>query len=184
MAHSRSSLDEDESSEQRRLAVAQPIPACVDRQNERGPRVPGRGSGGKGRRGQAPAEPRGQQVEGDGGEFRTEVPAHAFDLILGRPTHSTITLSVLAYEDIEGYVAYGTEQGRLGKTTPPQKFQSGQPVEIVIDSLQPNTALLLRIPLAPRRGGSVRRQRRVHFPHAAAAGQQIHLHDHGRFASG
>ncbi|HEY6168045.1 MAG TPA: hypothetical protein VI454_08405, partial [Verrucomicrobiae bacterium] len=28
--------------------------------------------------------------------FRTEVPAHPVDLILGRPTKNTITLSVLA----------------------------------------------------------------------------------------
>ncbi len=40
--------------------------------------------------------------------FRTEVPSHSLDLILGRPTKNSVTLSVLAYEDMEGYVAYGT----------------------------------------------------------------------------
>jgi len=67
------------------------------------------------------------------------VPKHTYDLILARPTHQSITLSVCAYEDIEGYVAYGTEQGQHSKTTPPQAFKAGQPAEIVIDALQPDT---------------------------------------------
>jgi len=71
--------------------------------------------------------------------FRTEVPAHDYDLILGRPTKSNITLSVLAYEEREGYVAYGTKPGEYAKETPKQKFPQGQPVELRIDGLAADT---------------------------------------------
>ncbi|MBI3880590.1 MAG: metallophosphoesterase [Verrucomicrobia bacterium] len=70
--------------------------------------------------------------------FRTEVPAHPVDLILGRPTKNEVTLSVLAYADTEGYVAYGTQPGKFTSETPKQKFAKGEPVELLISSLQPN----------------------------------------------
>ena len=34
--------------------------------------------------------------------FRTDVPAHPLDVVLGRPTKNSITASVLAYADREG----------------------------------------------------------------------------------
>lgn len=71
--------------------------------------------------------------------FRTEIPAHPVDLILGRPTKNAITLSVLAYEDMEGYVAYGTQPGKLTSETQKQKFVKGEPVELLLTSLQPDT---------------------------------------------
>lgn len=41
--------------------------------------------------------------------FKTEVPAHPFDVVLGRATDKSITASVLAYADREGVIAYGTK---------------------------------------------------------------------------
>ena len=69
-----------------------------------------------------------------------EVPAHPLDLILGRPTAESITVSVLAYEDMEGFIAYGTWPGDYssGKTAPRQ-VKKGQPVELFIHSLRPDT---------------------------------------------
>ncbi len=40
------------------------------------------------------------------------VPAHPIDVILGRPTQNSITASVLAYQDAEGYIEYGTTRLR------------------------------------------------------------------------
>ncbi len=71
--------------------------------------------------------------------FRTDVPAHDYDLILGRPTKSSITLSVLTYEDREGYVAYGTKPGVYAKETTKRKFAKGEPVELLLEGLQANT---------------------------------------------
>jgi len=93
--------------------------------------------GGQPQRGEGRGRSGGRQPAGMG-EFRTEVPAHPVDLILGRPTDHSVTLSVLAYEDIEGYVAYGTEKGNCSAETPRQSFRQGEPVEVLIDSLAPN----------------------------------------------
>ena len=71
----------------------------------------------------------GQREGGKGGQgkgeikmptpaFRTEVPAHPVDLMLGRPTKNAVTLSVLTYADTEGHVAYGTQPGKLTSETP------------------------------------------------------------------
>jgi len=67
------------------------------------------------------------------------VPEHPIDIIPGRPTGSSVTLSVLAYQDLEGYFEYGTHSGAYGSRTPISRFQKGQPLEVVIDALQPNT---------------------------------------------
>ena len=68
-----------------------------------------------------------------------DVPAHPFDLILGRPTLNSVTVSVLSYADAEGFIAYGTQSGKLTVKTPAQPFKNGEPVEILLSALQPNT---------------------------------------------
>ena len=45
------------------------------------------------------------------------VPAHLFDLMLGRPTTNSVTVSVLCYADAQGVIAYGTQPGKLSATT-------------------------------------------------------------------
>lgn len=67
------------------------------------------------------------------------VPAHPFDLILCRPTHESVTLSVLTYHETEGSVAYGTQPGCYTWQSPMQIFKKGEPIELVLGSLQPNT---------------------------------------------
>lgn len=68
-----------------------------------------------------------------------DVPAHPFDIILGRPTSSSVTVSALCYEDTEGYIAYGTRQGNLTGKTSSCSFKKGEPVEITLTSLKPDT---------------------------------------------
>jgi len=68
-----------------------------------------------------------------------DVPAHPFDLILGRPTTKSVTVSVLSYDDVEGWIAYGTEAGKLDTKTAKRQFKKGEPVEIVLTPLEPNT---------------------------------------------
>jgi 3',5'-cyclic AMP phosphodiesterase CpdA len=71
--------------------------------------------------------------------FRTEVPAHPFDLILGRPTDRAITLSVLTYDDLEGFVAWGPEPSAPTGRSATTIFRKGEPVELVLGPLQPGT---------------------------------------------
>jgi len=71
--------------------------------------------------------------------FNVTVPAHAVDLILARPEKNSITVSVLAYQDTAGFVAYGTQPGNYTGQTPVQALKKGVPVEVAITSLQPDT---------------------------------------------
>ncbi len=68
-----------------------------------------------------------------------EVPAHPFDIVLGRPTSNAVTASVLCYADLEGFLAYGTEQGHLSAQTSIRTFKAGQPAEVLLPGLKPNT---------------------------------------------
>ena len=47
-----------------------------------------------------------------------DVPAHPFDLILGRPTSNSVTISVLTYQNAEGCIEFGTRRGKLDSATP------------------------------------------------------------------
>ena len=68
-----------------------------------------------------------------------DVPAHPFDLILGRPTSNAVTISVLCYADTEGWLAYGTQRGDLSSRTPTRSFKQGQPAETLLAGLQADT---------------------------------------------
>ena len=68
-----------------------------------------------------------------------DVPAHPFDLILARPASNSVTVSVLAYQDTEGCIAWGTERGRLAQQTPGRLFRKDEPTGIVLGALRPDT---------------------------------------------
>ena len=68
-----------------------------------------------------------------------DVPARPIDVILGRPTQRSITASVLAYQDSEGYIEFGTQAGVHPNKTPVRSLVKSQPSEILIDALAPNT---------------------------------------------
>ncbi len=70
--------------------------------------------------------------------FRTEVPKHPVDVVLGRPTDHSVTLSIVSYDNAEGYVIYGTSQTDLNQRSNSIKLPVGIPVELVLDSLEPN----------------------------------------------
>jgi hypothetical protein len=81
---------------------------------------------------------RGHRAQTESNYFNVAVPAHAYDLILARPENTSVTLSVLAYRDLEGLVAYGTRPGAPEKQTPLREFKSGVPSELVMASLEPD----------------------------------------------
>jgi hypothetical protein len=84
--------------------------------------------------------------------FRTDVPERAYDIILARPTRDSVTLAILAYQHLEGYVAYGTQPGSDPTWTPVRTFPEGQPVEVVLTGLQSDTGysyqFCFRVPTA------------------------------------
>jgi len=71
--------------------------------------------------------------------FNVTVPAHNYDLILARPEKNSVTLSVLAYHELEGFVTYGTKPGAGANQTAPAQYKAGVPAEIVLNALQTDT---------------------------------------------
>jgi hypothetical protein len=88
-----------------------------------------------------PDVPASQRVQprGPQGEFRTDVPQHSVDVIIGRPTNTSVTVSVLSYADAKAVVAYGTAKEELSLQTDVQDLKKGQPHEIVLTRLMANT---------------------------------------------
>lgn len=71
--------------------------------------------------------------------FNLAVPAHPYDLILARPEKTSVTLSVLAYQDMDGDVTLGTQSGASTTQTSTRPFKKDAPAEVLLDSLQPDT---------------------------------------------
>jgi len=89
---------------------------------------------------EGPANARGHRARDVANAFQVAVPEHAFDLIPVRPEKNSVVLSVLAYADLEGYVAYGLQAGKLDQQTPLQQFKKGEPVEVLLGGLKENAA--------------------------------------------
>lgn len=77
--------------------------------------------------------------------FKTEVPAHPLDVVLGRPTQNSITASALAYEDREGIIQYGPKPGAPTAKTAVFKLTAGQPAEASLTGLQADTQHFYRL---------------------------------------
>ena len=98
---------------------------------------------------QPPENGRGRRDPEKTNYFNVVVPAHDYDLILARPEKTSVTLSALAYRDMEGFVTYGTQPDACTNQTPTRRFKAGVPVETVIVSLQPDTRYLCQFHFRP-----------------------------------
>ena len=65
--------------------------------------------------------------------------------LLGRPTDSSVTVNVLAEQNLEVYFEYGTEPGAYTSNTSIAQFPGGTSIEVVIDGLQSNTRYYYRM---------------------------------------
>ena len=83
-----------------------------------------------------------------------DVPAHPFDMVLGRPTSSSVTLSVLCYEDTAGCIAYGLDARKLTHSTPSRHFAKGEPAEILLPALKQDTRYFYQLRLAGTNSGA------------------------------
>jgi hypothetical protein len=81
----------------------------------------------------------GHRPQTETNSFNLAVPAHAYDLILTRPEKNSVTLSVLTYRDLEGFLIYGTQPSACTNQTQMRQFKAGVPVELVLSPLQPDT---------------------------------------------
>jgi len=84
--------------------------------------------------------------------FKTEVPAHPLDVVLGRPTKNSVTASVLAYADREGVIQFGPKAGAPVAKTAVFVLKAGQPAEIALTGLQQDTQYFYRLSTHAKNG--------------------------------
>ena len=77
--------------------------------------------------------------------FQTQVPDRAFDHILGRPTDSSVTVSISVYQDHDFYIEYGPAAGRYTEKTSIDPIQAGKTREIDLTPLPANARCFYRI---------------------------------------
>lgn len=68
-----------------------------------------------------------------------DIPAHEFDIILGRPTNSSMEVRVLAYTRGEGYVRYRAVGDVSWQKSDAIEVKSEHPIGIVLSGLRSNT---------------------------------------------
>ncbi len=85
--------------------------------------------------------------------FKTAVPAHPLDVVLGRPTDKSITVSVLAYAEREGVIAYGAKAGAPAAKTSVFPLKAGEPAEIELTGLTADTRYFYTLSTRERGGG-------------------------------
>lgn len=71
--------------------------------------------------------------------------AQSFNVILGRPTDQSVTLSVLFDQQVDVYVEYGTQSGNYTNSASIQTAIAGEPIEIVLSGLSAETQYFYRI---------------------------------------
>lgn len=82
----------------------------------------------------------GESHGGPAGIFCTDVPDELFNLILGRPTRSSIAVSVLASGDLEGFFRYGQGDAPCTNQTDTFRCRAGEPHLVAITELSPDTS--------------------------------------------
>ncbi|MCB1224308.1 MAG: metallophosphoesterase [Verrucomicrobiales bacterium] len=91
-------------------------------------------------------KPKGQEGKGQGagpgGQVEPAVvPSYLFNLWLCRPGAESVTVSVLAWEDLEAFIEYGDPPQR----TEGMKLKAGEPQNLVLGGLQPDTGYTYRM---------------------------------------
>ena len=67
------------------------------------------------------------------------------NIVLGRPTDRSVTASLLTDVEMDAYLEYGAVQGAYTGKTTPARLPAGQPVEVMMAGLQPNTPYFYRV---------------------------------------
>lgn len=82
------------------------------------------------------------------------ISAQDFDVILGRPTNNSITLSVLFTQNVSLQIQYGTLSGKYDKSTPKYNVQANIPLEIDLTGLSVNTKYYYTLVYLPNNASS------------------------------
>lgn len=122
----------------------------------------------------------GQQSKTKPGFFKTTVPLHDLDVVLGRPTSNSVTMSLMASHRLSGLIKYGPDPKNLNQQLS-LDLTVNEPKEVEITGLLPDTRYHYQL-LArnknndhPLRTGSFSTQRAVHRPFSFAVQADSHL---------
>ena len=69
----------------------------------------------------------------------TVLQSQSYNIVLGRPTDTSITASILFEQNMQGYLEYGTASGSYASQTAVATIVAGTPLELTVMGLQPNT---------------------------------------------
>lgn len=95
---------------------------------------------------------------GQGGQVEPAVvPPYLFNLWLCRPGAEAVTVSALAWEDLEAFIEYGSPPRRSGTL----RLKAGEPQNVVLGGLQPDTAYSYHLTYLRPGGEAVRDQERT-----------------------
>ncbi len=86
----------------------------------------------------------GHRAQSGANVFNVAVPTHDYDFILARPENNSVTLSALAYHDLEGFVTYRMQPGAGTNQTATRQLKAGVPFVFVIGSLQADTKYIFQ----------------------------------------
>ena len=106
---------------------------------------------------------KGNQKGGPQHVFAGPAPIHPFDVILGRPTDQSVTLSILFYQDNVGYLTYGIDAGNLGEKTEITNFRANSPEEIILKGLKTDTKYYYSIHYRKGNAGDFEKSREYSF---------------------
>ena len=76
--------------------------------------------------------------------FRTKVPERPYDIVLGNPTGTSVTASVLAHSPAEGFFEFGSREGDYPSRSSRIRLDPGKPREVILDGLVPNSQYFYR----------------------------------------
>ena len=107
---------------------------------------------------------------GPGGQVEPAVvPHYLFNVWLCRPGAESVTLSVLAWQDMDGFVSYGMNPTSLTHRSEVVKLRSGEPQTIVLDQLKPDTGYAYQLTYRIGGGEAVRDEVRSFYTQRAKA---------------
>ena len=105
---------------------------------------------------------------GQGGQVEPAVvPPYLFNVWLCRPGADSVTVSVLAWDEMEAFIEYGD-----GLKTAAVKLKAGEPQNIVLGGLKPDTSYNYRL-IYRRAGGDAVQDAMRRFHTQRKAGSQF-----------
>ena len=116
---------------------------CVITLTSAGPEERRKGKGEPGRGGGAGVEP-------------AVIPDYLFNVVLVRPGPDSVTASVLAWKDMEAFIAYGENADALSQRSSVLKLSSGEPQSILLDKLKPDAEHFYQVTYRIAGGAPVR----------------------------